>query len=62
MSNHRWQNDKCVHCGITRKRVTFKQLMAISDQPPYNHYQYSTGYIYIPNGTSKRPECNKQKQ
>jgi hypothetical protein len=31
--------------------------MAISDQPPYNHYKYSTGWVYGPNETRKRPEC-----
>jgi hypothetical protein len=57
MSNHRWNNNKCIKCGIFRVRATFRLFMAVTDQPPYNHYKYSTDWIYGPNETKKRPEC-----
>ena len=62
MINHRWKDNKCIKCGIFRARVTFTQLMAVTDQPPYNHYKYSSGFIYSPNETSKRPDCKPKKQ
>lgn len=57
--NHRWKYNKCIHCGITRVKKTFKYLMAITNHPPYNHYVYEQGYIYSDDEqtTRERPYC-----
>ena len=57
--NHRWKEDKCILCGITRVKKTFKYLMAITNDPPYNHYMYERGYIYSDGEQTRRerPYC-----
>jgi hypothetical protein len=59
MSNHRWNSDTCIKCGIKRHKKTIKYRMAITDFPPYDHYKYEQIYIYI-NGEGtmyQRPNC-----
>lgn len=69
MKRHKWDeynSDTCLKCGVTREKKTFKLLMAISNQPPYNHYKYEQKYVYtIGNGdkrkkTTQRPECKNK--
>jgi hypothetical protein len=57
--NHRWNDNKCVHCGITRFKKTFKYLMAITNNPPYDHYLYKQRYVYTDGEQSRRnrPYC-----
>lgn len=57
--NHRWKDNKCIHCGITRLKKTFKYLMAITNHPPYDHYLYEQGYIYSDGEQARRerPYC-----
>ena len=47
---HRWMKgglpQLCLDCGTIRSRETFKYLMAITNNPPYNHYKYETKMIY----------------
>ncbi len=60
MTNHKWSDDKCIHCGITRQYETQALLMAVTEQPPYNHYKYTTKYCYYKlDGvwTFIRPDC-----
>lgn len=55
--NHRWYNNTCKHCGITRERHTWKVLRAIVGNRDV--YEYGTAIAYQVNGkwTFKRPEC-----
>lgn len=65
--NHKWKNNNCVNCGITRIKKGWKLLMAISDHPPYNHFKYGNSWFYgIPYKENQnvvksigfeRPEC-----
>lgn len=70
MIRHSWgKNNKCGCCGIVRVRKSWSRLMAITDHPPYNHYQRGTGWWYgmpseaDPNTVRSigftRPECKK---
>lgn len=56
---HKWKNEVCQRCGVKREKHTFKYLMAANGIPPYDHYQYEQGYIYIneKGKTKQRPEC-----
>lgn len=56
---HRWIGNQCIKCGLLRERKTGKLLMAISSQPPYNHYKYESYYEYNDGlrKTNKRPDC-----
>lgn len=59
MSNHRWKDNTCTHCAITRVKKYWKLLMAITDQPPYNHYKTGTDWWYGHSYKFKRPDCKK---
>ena len=63
MKRHKWINDRCVNCLRERKRKSWKRLMAITNHPPYDHYQYGTAMAYLVNDrwTFKRPDCDSQK-
>lgn len=56
---HSWVGDQCCKCGLSRKRKTFKYRMAITSQPPYDHYMYETKMVYSQGGREleKRPDC-----
>lgn len=56
--NHRWGNNTCINCGVTRERKTWKLLMAITNR---DHYQYGTGWWYGEINKFIRPDC-KQKE
>lgn len=47
---HKWDGNVCVNCGIKKKRTTVKLLMAISNNPPYNHYKYESVVYYYYDG------------
>lgn len=60
MLKHKWKSNKCSVCGITRKKMTRKTLMAIVNHPPWEAYQYEYIYKYfLGNGTEtwERPQC-----
>lgn len=57
--NHKWENNTCVNCGIKRKRKYWKLLMAITNEPPYDHYLTGTDWWYGNKHQFKRPICNK---
>lgn len=61
--NHRWKDNTCIHCGLTRERKTQKLLMAITNNPPFNHYRYEVKWWYGEYLGYNRPDCkqlNKQ--
>lgn len=58
--NHKWENDKCLKCGINRCKQTRKLHMAIVNHPPWDVYKYDHIYFYFNDsgkGTYNRPEC-----
>lgn len=60
--NHKWVENKCINCGITREKKSWRMLMAITDTPPYDHYKYGKTYAYFFEPkiyTFKRPDCKK---
>lgn len=60
MLNHKWKNDKCLRCGLERKRKTVKRRMAIVNHPPYDVYKYETFWVYyhfIEGWKFDRPDC-----
>ena len=67
--NHRWENNVCKNCGLHRVKRGWKLLMAISNTPPYNHYQYGNSWFYgeqhpeskilIKSLGFERPDCKK---
>lgn len=59
---HRWNNNTCIHCGISRERRTETLLMAITDFPPYNHYRYQVKWWYGNKHGFKRPDCIRSKK
>ena len=71
MMNHKWDSDNvCVRCGITRKKKSWRLLMAITNHPPYDHYMRGRDWHYgMPDKDYptvkaigfKRPDCINQK-
>lgn len=63
---HRWNDDRCVHCGLMRRKVTNKILMAIVNHPPYDVYVHQRKWLYSWNdfnsGQFLRPGCIDQEQ
>lgn len=59
--NHRWANNTCINCGVTRERKTWKLLMGIVNHPPWNVYKYGTAWWYGEVNKFKRPDCKKEK-
>ena len=60
--NHRWKNDSCINCGIKRKKVTVKILMAVVNHPPWEAYKYKQTHHFSFDGVkwrSERPSCQK---
>lgn len=57
--NHRWKDNKCIRCGVTRVKKTFRYRMAITNHPPYDHYIYEQVYIYSDGEQTRRerPYC-----
>jgi hypothetical protein len=70
MTNHKWEDNECVRCGIVRNMESWKLLMAITNHPPYDHYKYGRSYKYgikvapftVKFIGFKRPECKTKKQ
>lgn len=62
MKAHRWIGNTCNKCGLMRIRKTRKFLMAITNQPPYDHYQYEQYWEYSDGikTMDKRPDCKTQ--
>jgi hypothetical protein len=68
--NHHWHPIKqdsthlqqCKRCGVIRKKITIKTLMAIIQEPPYDCYKYKSAWIYFVDGekTYDRPDCNSK--
>ena len=61
--NHRWKNNTCIKCGVQRKRVYYRQLMAIVNHPPWEAYMRVQEWIYFRPGEkpiSNRPNCINQ--
>jgi hypothetical protein len=53
----------CVQCGIIKKRVIRKKLMAIINHPPWEAYTTEFIWVYLDNKnktTTIRPDCIKQ--
>lgn len=60
MIRHSWKDNKCVHCGVNRKRKAWKQLMAIVNHPPWEGYMRGVDWAYWMDGEEKsfqRPDC-----
>lgn len=67
--NHRWQDNTCINCGITRERRECQKLVntrsvlsrhgVFYDVPVY---QYGTGWWYGEKDKFKRPECKTKNQ
>lgn len=65
MIRHKWKDNTCTVCGITRVRRGWKLRMAIVGNKDY--YKYGTGWFYgMPHKEAptvvkgigfKRPEC-----
>lgn len=64
--NHRWKDDQCIHCGIKRKRKSWKLLMAISEDGFKNYYRYGKNWWYssddFKTGTFQRPDCKTERK
>jgi len=60
--NHSWKNNICQKCGIKRKRKYWKLLMAITNHPPYDHYQTGTDWWYGNKHQFERPNCIRKKE
>lgn len=68
--NHKWKNNKCVHCGLFRIMKSWSRLMAIVNHPPWNVYKYGRDWYYgverednpghIKGIGFERPECVKK--
>ena len=56
--NHSWDGNTCLRCGIKRVRRYWRLLMAITDFPPYNHYQSGVDWYYGEKHKFNRPDCN----
>lgn len=58
---HKWQDNVCVKCHIKRKRKHWKRRMAITNFPPYDHYQHGCDMAYSNDDFKtwefKAPEC-----
>lgn len=46
MKYHKWENNKCVKCGIIRRIEKHRLCMAIVNHPPWNYYKYLRYWIY----------------
>lgn len=57
--NHRWKDNTCIHCGITRKRKYWRLLMAIVNHPPWEAYLTGTDWWYGEKHKFQRPECKR---
>lgn len=60
--NHRWQNDKCVKCGLKRKKKSWSKCMAVLDNGK-DVWAYGKDYFYLFEGKWKmmRPNCRDDK-
>lgn len=65
--NHRWANNICINCGVTRERKDYRKLVNTytvlsngvwEDRPVY---QYGTGWWYGEVNKFNRPDCKKEK-
>jgi len=66
MLKHKWDNqhgNTCLNCGVRRQKKSFRLLMAITSQSPYDHYKYFQKYVYTilsenrKKETTLRPDC-----
>jgi hypothetical protein len=65
--NHKWKDNTCIHCGITRERKEYKRVTrtysklgrdgVFYDVPVY---EYGAAWWYGKEHKFKRPECKKQ--
>lgn len=63
--NHKWSNNKCVHCGIQRVMKSWSLCMCVVNHKPWEVWKYGRDWFYFfigKKGTFKRPECSKQKK
>lgn len=59
--NHKWENNKCVKCGLKRKKKSWKLCMAVLESGDV--WAYGKDYFYLFEGKWKimRPECRDDK-
>lgn len=64
MIRHRWQNNTCIYCGLTRDRREFQKLVntrsVLSQHGVWIDvpmYQYGIGWWYGELNKFIRPEC-----
>jgi hypothetical protein len=59
MKKHNWEDGICINCGIKRKKITEKVLMAKINQPPYKIYRFDIYFEYFSGSDKleKRPDC-----
>lgn len=60
MNNHKWKNNICVNCGISRVKKKWSLLMAIVNHPPWDVYKYGSDWWYGDKDGFKRPDCKKK--
>ena len=58
--NHKWKDNVCVNCGISRIKRSWKLLMCIVNHPPWEVYKYGKSFWYKEIKSFKRPDCKKQ--
>ena len=68
--NHRWANNTCINCGVTREKRQYRKLIQTLTKtvlPRYGVwedrpvYQYGTGWWYGEVNKFIRPDCKKEK-
>jgi hypothetical protein len=59
MKNHKWENDKCIRCGLERFKKSFSWPMAMVGSKI--HYKHERVFVYRIEGinTKCRPACNQ---
>jgi hypothetical protein len=64
MSNHKWKNNICIKCGISRERKDFKRWQSTGsvlgrDGCWYDkhYYTFGTGWYYGKEYGFDRPQC-----
>lgn len=61
---HKWDGKKCLNCGIEKKTINKRILMAIVNHPPWEGYTTETFIAYSKDGfktySNKAGNCQPQ--
>lgn len=55
--NHKWQNNQCLKCGITRKKKKAKVINLAVNRQGCLLEQQKTIQLWSYNGSLQRPDC-----